>query len=230
MNDRSIFGNLFESIAVRILPSSRKEQSQYDDTGTPSSLEEMQYHETSPPPESTIPAQDLNEEPLLAVDDPSSSGETPELIVIEEQIPEETTTSQEAFLVEEQSQEETTNSSEAISIEDQNEPETAVPQQTPLIDENPFPSLEERTLATRTSLNRKGFILDEDSRGLRLSSVASRSAGPGAQLSAYDIVRLAADLEGGILPVEQRKRCPKCDAVISPGDKRCQWCSEVLDS
>jgi hypothetical protein len=41
-------------------------------------------------------------------------------------------------------------------------------------------------------------------------------------------VRLAAELEGGVVPLEERIHCPVCDAVISPTDRICQWCSEPL--
>ena len=95
--------------------------------------------------------------------------------------------------------------------------------------EDPIPSPEDREEARRQSLNRQGFVLQEDAHGLRLSGVSSRPRGLSSQLSPYDIVRLAAELEGGIVPMEQRKHCPKCNAVVNPGDKRCQWCSETLE-
>ena len=91
-----------------------------------------------------------------------------------------------------------------------------------------LPSPEERAEARKQSLSRQGFVLEEDAHGLRLSGIASRPGGLRSQLSPYDVVRLAAELEGGVVPMEERKRCPKCDAVVNPGDKRCQWCSEIL--
>jgi hypothetical protein len=95
-------------------------------------------------------------------------------------------------------------------------------------DEDPRPTQEERAEARKQSLSRQGFVVEEDAHGLRLSGVASRPGGLSSQLSPYDIVRLAAELEGGVVPIDQRKRCPKCEAVVNPGDKRCQWCSEPL--
>ena len=99
-----------------------------------------------------------------------------------------------------------------------------------LSDDDPLPSTEEREEARRLSLSRHGFVVEEDAHGLRLSGVASRPGGLSSELSPYDVVRLAAELEGGVVPMDQRKRCPKCDAVVAPGDKQCQWCSEPLDT
>lgn len=96
------------------------------------------------------------------------------------------------------------------------------------LEEDVLPTPEERAEATRQSLRNKGFIIQEDVHGLRLSGISTRGNKPMSQLSPYDIVRLAADLEGGLLPMDQRKRCPKCDAVVALSDKRCQWCSEPL--
>jgi len=99
-----------------------------------------------------------------------------------------------------------------------------------LSEDNPLLTSEEREEARRLSLSRQGFVLEEDARGLRLSGVTSRPRGLSSQLSPYDVVRLAAELEGGVVPMDQRKRCPKCEAVVCPGDKQCQWCSEPLDT
>jgi hypothetical protein len=96
------------------------------------------------------------------------------------------------------------------------------------LDEEVLPTPEERAEATLRSLRDKGFVIHEDAHGLRLSGISTRGNKGMSQLSPFDIVRLAADLEGGLLPMDQRKRCPKCDAVVAPGDKRCQWCSEPL--
>ena len=38
------------------------------------------------------------------------------------------------------------------------------------------------------------------------------------------ILRLA----GGPLAPEERRRCPKCDAVVSRRDHKCPWCSAIL--
>ena len=97
-------------------------------------------------------------------------------------------------------------------------------------EDNPLLTPEEREEARRLSLSRQGFVVEEDAHGLRLSGVASRPGGLRSQLSPYDVVRLAAELEGGIVPIDQRMRCLKCEAVVGPGDKQCQWCSEPLDT
>jgi rRNA maturation endonuclease Nob1 len=119
---------------------------------------------------------------------------------------------------------------EFLDIESKCKMETEVDSQKSEVDEkDTLPSPEERDEARRQTLSRQGFVLQEDAHGLRLSGIASRPRGLRSQLSPYDVVRLAAELEGSdIVPMEQRKRCPNCDAVVNPNDKRCQWCSEVL--
>ena len=79
------------------------------------------------------------------------------------------------------------------------------------------------------SLLDQGIIVDEDIHGLRLTGkpVSGRGKGTG-QLSASDIVRLAADLDGGVLPADQRRHCPHCDAVVPPRASRCEWCGKSL--
>jgi hypothetical protein len=118
---------------------------------------------------------------------------------------------------------------ELVNIESEQEMDTEVDSQKSEADQkDTLPSPEERAEARKKSLSRQGFVLQEDAHGLRLSGIASRPGGLRSQLSPYDVVRLAAELEGGVVPMEERKRCPKCDAVVNPGDKRCQWCSEIL--
>jgi len=76
------------------------------------------------------------------------------------------------------------------------------------------------------SLTRQGFVLSEDAHGVRITG-ATRAGGTGG-LSASDVVRMAADLDGGILPTEKRARCPKCDAVVARDAVRCEWCGQTL--
>ncbi len=76
------------------------------------------------------------------------------------------------------------------------------------------------------SLTRQGYVLSEDAHGVRITG-APRSGGTGG-LSASDVVRMAADLDGGILPTEKRARCPKCDAVVPRDAARCEWCGQTL--
>jgi hypothetical protein len=132
------------------------------------------------------------------------------------------------LLTEEGSPTETT-IAELVNIESEHEMDTEVDSQKSEVDQkDTLPSPEERAEARKQSLSRQGFVIQEDAHGLRLSGIASRPGGLRSQLSPYDVVRLAAELEGGVVPMEERKRCPKCDAVVNPGDKRCQWCSEIL--
>jgi hypothetical protein len=76
-------------------------------------------------------------------------------------------------------------------------------------------------------LREKGYVLDEDAHGLRISGAPSSSGA--SALSPYDIVRMAADLDGGVASKDQLRKCPKCDAAMRPGTKTCQWCGEVLE-
>ena len=45
-----------------------------------------------------------------------------------------------------------------------------------------------------------------------------------ADLDHEEILRLA----GEPLPESERRKCPKCDAVISRDSKRCEWCGQTL--
>lgn len=47
---------------------------------------------------------------------------------------------------------------------------------------------------------------------------------PHKDLSVDDILNMA----GEPLPEDQRRNCPKCDAVIALDAKRCEWCGQVL--
>lgn len=78
------------------------------------------------------------------------------------------------------------------------------------------------------SLLRQGYVISEDPHGVRISGAPSARPGGGGGLSASDVVRMAADLDGGILPEEQRLHCPKCDAVLSRSATRCEWCGETI--
>ncbi len=77
------------------------------------------------------------------------------------------------------------------------------------------------------SLRDQGYLIDEDAHGVRLGG-APRSSSSG--LSPYEIVHLAADLEGGVPPPEKRRRCPHCDAVVASGLERCPWCGETIEA
>ena len=77
-----------------------------------------------------------------------------------------------------------------------------------------------------SSLRAQGFVIDQDAHGVRISGGFVPSDGGSGEMSSTDIVRLAADLQGGVLPPEDRVHCTKCDAVIPVNDSKCQWCGE----
>ncbi len=82
---------------------------------------------------------------------------------------------------------------------------------------------------TAQALRGMGYTLSEDPRGARISS-APRMGGPPAALSPSDVVKLAAELEGGVKPRGQLPVCPKCQGLSPIGQAKCQWCGEPLPS
>lgn len=77
-------------------------------------------------------------------------------------------------------------------------------------------------------LKEHGYYLAEDGRGARLTGEGPR---PGTgDLSPLDVVRLAADLEGGVPSPDERTKCPKCDAVVATNESRCPWCGHEMDA
>ncbi len=79
-----------------------------------------------------------------------------------------------------------------------------------------------------SALRDQGYVINLDAHGVRISGGPSSRSGDSGSMSPYDVVRLAADLEGGVPSPDQRKHCPKCDAVIPQGESRCSWCGEML--
>jgi hypothetical protein len=76
-------------------------------------------------------------------------------------------------------------------------------------------------------LRLQGYAIQEDARGVRISGgIPGRGSASG--MSPYDVVRMAADLDGGLPSQGELQRCTKCEAVIPPGDKRCQWCGTPI--
>jgi hypothetical protein len=49
-------------------------------------------------------------------------------------------------------------------------------------------------------------------------------ASQSGSLNPEDIIRLA----GGPLPEEERRKCPRCGAIVSRSENRCPWCSAQL--
>jgi hypothetical protein len=77
-------------------------------------------------------------------------------------------------------------------------------------------------------LRQQGYVVDQDAHGIRISGRLTGNPSLDQGLSASDIVRLAADLDGGLPTAGERKKCPKCEALNPPGGSTCQWCGEAL--
>ena len=88
--------------------------------------------------------------------------------------------------------------------------------------------VEELSEDIASTLRDQGYVINLDAHGVRISGGPSSRSSDSGTLSPYDVVRLAADLEGGVPSPDQRKHCPKCDAVIPHGENRCSWCGEPL--
>ena len=79
------------------------------------------------------------------------------------------------------------------------------------------------------ALRDQGYVIDEDTRGLRISGHPTRPDGGNGMMSPYDVLRMAADLEGGLQKPEERRRCSNCDAVLPKGHTQCDWCGTHLE-
>ena len=94
----------------------------------------------------------------------------------------------------------------------------------------PAPALEvqgEFREDTAQALRGMGYTVAGDLHGARISG-APRIGGPPAALSPSDVVKLAAELEGGVKPRGQLPVCPKCQGLSPIGQSKCQWCGEPL--
>jgi hypothetical protein len=98
----------------------------------------------------------------------------------------------------------------------------------PIREEDDRFSDREREEAHKRMIQSHGLGVSVDSQGMRLTSPSTRRSKGSPELSPYDVVRLASELEGGVVPVEERIQCPACEAVVLPTDKICQWCSAPL--
>ena len=78
---------------------------------------------------------------------------------------------------------------------------------------------------TARYLRERGYVLDEDAHGLRISGSPSGGS-TGSNLSPSDIVRMAAELDGGVKQAASLQTCPKCQARTPAGQAKCQWCGE----
>jgi hypothetical protein len=72
----------------------------------------------------------------------------------------------------------------------------------------------------------QGYAPEEDSRGSVPFGGDLRSNT--GSLSPYDIVRMAADLDGGIHQTSDLHRCPDCQATAPSDVTICQWCGTPI--
>jgi len=75
---------------------------------------------------------------------------------------------------------------------------------------------------TASALREQGYLISEDARGARLAA----TTGHKADLSPSDVVKMAAELDGGVQPQTKLSTCEKCQAASPVGDTHCQWCGE----
>lgn len=88
----------------------------------------------------------------------------------------------------------------------------------------PRPTAENRGLVDRMLRRVRGEAASDAADAAALEQIEGVPV-PG-QLSPEDILRLA----GGPLPLEERRKCLKCGAVVSRSESRCPWCSALLPS
>lgn len=77
---------------------------------------------------------------------------------------------------------------------------------------------------TVESLKARGYQVTEDARGARITGGDSRSS----DFSPHEMVRMAAEQEGGVQPRHKLPICPECQAASPVGAERCQWCDAEL--
>ena len=77
---------------------------------------------------------------------------------------------------------------------------------------------------TASALREQGYVVNEDARGARLTATRGQSD----ELGPSEVVKLAADLEGGVQPQSTLPICSNCQAASPVGKVQCQWCGEPL--
>lgn len=80
------------------------------------------------------------------------------------------------------------------------------------------------SLDTKKSLEASGYQVRDEPGGVRITGGHSRSP----TLSPSDMVRIAAEQEGGVQHRGKLPVCPECQAVSPMGSERCQWCGAEL--
>lgn len=88
-------------------------------------------------------------------------------------------------------------------------------------DEEKQGALREETVE---SLKARGYQVTEDARGARITGGSSRST----DFSPHEMVRMAAEQEGGVQPRGKLPICPECQAASPIGSANCQWCGAEL--
>lgn len=82
---------------------------------------------------------------------------------------------------------------------------------------------------TIESLRDRGFVIEEDAHGQRISGMPYSWRGDTGELSPGDVVRMAMELEGGTVPPEEQIHCSNCNAVVAAGQAKCPWCDHPIE-
>jgi hypothetical protein len=80
---------------------------------------------------------------------------------------------------------------------------------------------------TVEQLRNSGYQVTEDQAGARITAVPQSGRTP-EELSPSDVVRMAAELEGGVKPSTKLPMCTACQSASPVGSTTCQWCGEPL--
>lgn len=78
-------------------------------------------------------------------------------------------------------------------------------------------------------LRQRGYFVSVEHGGPRLLSGGGRRPGS-ADLSPYELVRIASEMDEGVLEPERRAKCPHCQAVIAANTSHCPWCDRDFDA
>jgi hypothetical protein len=81
---------------------------------------------------------------------------------------------------------------------------------------------------TIDSLRDRGFVIDEDAHGQRISGLPYSSRGDTGQLSPSEVIRMASELEGGAIAPDQQIHCGNCNAVVHLDQEKCPWCDHPI--
>ena len=90
-------------------------------------------------------------------------------------------------------------------------------------DEAAGPNFSEAAVST---LREQGYVVSGDAHGARLTATPGKSD----VFSPSEIVKLAADLDGGVQPQTKLPICSNCQAASPIGELQCQWCGEPFSN